>query len=120
MYILSDKILTTRKRHKCSACGRVFDAGTKMRTQVNTSDGLQTWRECPTCQILLSEHRSRFDDGCGACWMNCVDESLDVGQTPEELLVVLESSVSSACAKCGAKTKHLKKGLCYGCTMIKG
>lgn len=26
----------------------------------------------------------------------------------------------SVCAKCGAETKHLKNGLCYGCTMLKG
>ena len=26
----------------------------------------------------------------------------------------------SVCARCGAKTKHLKNGLCYGCTMLKG
>ena len=89
MDILSDKIVTTRKKHNCSACGRVFDVGTKMRTQVNTSDGIQVWRECPTCQELLSKHRSHFDDGEGVCWMNCVDESLDRGQTPEELLASL-------------------------------
>jgi ribosomal protein S27AE len=91
MDILSDKIVTTRKKHNCSACGRVFDKGTKMRTQVNTYDGIQTWRECPTCQELLSKHRSRFDDGYNVCWMNCVDEALERGQTPEDLLSALDN-----------------------------
>jgi hypothetical protein len=39
MDILNDKIVTTRKKHNCSACGRLFEKGTKMRTQVNTFDG---------------------------------------------------------------------------------
>jgi rubredoxin len=90
MDILSDKIVTTRKKHRCSACGRIFEAGTKMRTQVNTSDGLQTWRECPTCQELLSKHRSKFEDDYEhLCYEFCVNEVLEKGQTPEELLASL-------------------------------
>jgi len=92
MDILSDKIVTTRKRHKCNACGRWFDKGTKMRTQVNTIDGLFVWRECPTCQILLDKHRFLFDDGYGLCYENCVVESLNTGQTPEDLLASLMSN----------------------------
>jgi hypothetical protein len=84
--ILSDKIVITRKRHKCSACGRPFEKGTKMRTQVNTFDGIQTWRECPTCIELLSTHRSHFEDYDGTCYMNCVDEVCESEQTPEQLL----------------------------------
>ena len=95
MDILSDKIVITRKKHRCSACGRVFDAGTKMRTQVNTSDGLQTWRECPTCQELLSKHRSYFEDGYNECHANCVDEALNRGQTPEELLASLNNNLQN-------------------------
>lgn len=86
MDILSDKIVTTRKKHLCDACGRVFDTGTKMRTQVNTFDGIQTWRECPTCQELLSKYRSHFDDGESFVSYHCVHNSLNVGQTPEDLL----------------------------------
>ena len=92
MDILRDKIVTTRKTHNCSACGRLFGVGTKMRTQVNTSDGIQTWRECPTCQKLLISHRELFEDGYGTCWANCVDESLEVGQTPEQLLIKLDNA----------------------------
>ncbi len=92
MDILSDKIVTTRKKHNCSACSRPFDKGTKMRTQVNTLDGIQTWRECPTCQILLSTHRENFeDDSDHICYSDCVSECLECGQTPEELLNVLEN-----------------------------
>jgi hypothetical protein len=87
MDILSDKIVTTRKKHNCSACGRVFEKGTKMRTQVNTFDGIGTWRECPTCQELLSKYRSAFEDEYEhACYAGCVSEVLESGQTPEDLL----------------------------------
>ena len=92
MYIISDKIVITRKKHNCSACGRVFGKGTKMRLQVNTSDGIQTWRECPTCIELLDNHRSYFDDDYDVCSMNCVAHSLDRDQTPEELLILLNET----------------------------
>ena len=93
MRILSDKIVTTRKKHRCNACGRMFEAGTKMRTQVNTSDGLITWRECPTCQILLSKYRDYFEDSDGICNENCVNEILEQGQTPEDLLNELNKDI---------------------------
>lgn len=93
MDILSDKIVITRKKHNCSACGRVFDKGTKMRAQVNTLDGIQTWRECPTCIELLSKHRSYFTDGEDICYSDCVNEALNRGQTPEELLIELNNKV---------------------------
>ena len=87
MDILSDKIVTTRKKHNCSACGRVFEKGTKMRTQVNTFDGIGTWRECPTCQELLSKYRSAFEDEYEhVCYDGCVSEVLESRQTPEDLL----------------------------------
>jgi len=86
MDILSDKIVITRKKHRCSACGRLFENGTKMRTQVNTFDGIQTWRECPTCTELLSEYRSHFEDYDGMCYQDCVNEVCELGQTPEQLL----------------------------------
>jgi ribosomal protein S27AE len=90
MDILSDKIVTTRKKHRCSACGRVFGKGTKMQTQVNTSDGIQVWRTCPTCTELLSKHRDKFEDDYDhLCYEFCVNESLEKGQTPEELLASL-------------------------------
>ena len=96
MDIISDKIVKTRKKHKCSACGRIFEKGTKMRTQVNTLDGIQTWRECPTCQELLSKHRSKFEDDYDhLCYELCVNELLEKGQTPAELLDSLNIKHSS-------------------------
>jgi len=89
MEILSDKIVITRKPHVCSACLRLFPKGTEMRTQVNTSDGIQTWRECPTCHILLKKHRAYFEDVYGMCYEGCVEEELVTHQTPEELLIEL-------------------------------
>ena len=91
MDILSDKIVITRKKHRCSACGRLFENGTKMRTQVNTFDGIQTWRECPTCTELLSEYRSHFEDYDGMCYQGCVNEACESGQTPEQLLEQLKT-----------------------------
>ena len=95
MDILSDKTVKTRKKHNCSACGRVFDKGTQMRTQVNTLDGIQTWRECPTCTELLSKYRSHFEDYDHTCYELCVNELLEKGQTPEELLYSLNIKHSS-------------------------
>ena len=89
MDILRDKIVKTRKKHNCCACGRVFEKGTQMRTQVNTMDGIQTWRECPTCTELLSKYRSHFEDDYDVCYSDCVSEVLKRGQTPEELLSAL-------------------------------
>lgn len=86
MDVLSDKIVITRKIHKCSACGRMFEKGTKMHAQVNTFDGIQTWRTCPTCTKLLDKHRSRFEDYDGMCYEGCVFEVLERDQTPEQLL----------------------------------
>ena len=94
MDILSDKIVTTRKKHRCNACNRLFEAGTRMRTQVNTSDGLIVWRECPTCQELLSKHRSHFEDYDHICYGGCVNEALRSEETPEQLLIELENNIT--------------------------
>lgn len=91
MYILSDKTVTTRKAHICNACLREYPAGTRMRTQVNNSDGIIIWRECPTCRELLSDHREKFkNDWDSLCNEGCVNEACeDKGLTPEELLELL-------------------------------
>jgi len=87
MNIISDRIVTTRKKHMCNACGRVFEKGSKMRTQVNTFDGIQTWRECLTCQILISKYGSHFIDDCDNVFYEfCVGEALKRDETPEMLL----------------------------------
>jgi len=92
MDVLSDKIVKTRKKHSCSACGRLFDKGTMMRTQVNTIDGIQTWRECPTCTEILSKYRSHFEDDYDhICYHLCVRDALKLNQTPEELLSSLDN-----------------------------
>lgn len=94
MDILSDKIVITRKRHNCDACGRVFEKGTKMRAQVNTYGGIQTWRECPTCMELLADYRSHFEDSYnGICEENCVSEVLEKNETPEDLLHKLKNEI---------------------------
>lgn len=93
MHIFSNKIVTTRKRHICNACGRFFNKGSKMRTQVNNFEGeMFTWRECPTCIELLSTYRSYFEDDDHLCYEFCVNEILEHGQTPEDLLIVLSNN----------------------------
>lgn len=96
MDILSDKIVKTRKPHICSACARRFEAGSTMRRQINNGNGIVTWYECKTCMQLLTRHRKNFDDGCGVCYMNCVDDVLERGQTPEDLLHALDKSLLNA------------------------
>lgn len=92
MDILSDKIVVTRKVHKCSACLRKFDKGTKMRTQVNKIDEINTWRECPTCTILLSTYRNHFsDDYDNICYYRCVADILENDETPEDVLLHFEN-----------------------------
>lgn len=92
MDILSDKIVTTRKSHLCSACHRRFEKGTAMRTQVNTYEGIGTWRTCPTCTILLDKHRDHFSDEYNVCEDGCVNDCLNSqSDTPEELLTRLNN-----------------------------
>ncbi len=97
MDILRDSIVITRRTHKCTACGRKFEAGTRMRTQVYVDSGdVYTWRECPTCQELLSKHRSKFEDDYeNTCCEFCVKDSLKIGQTPEQLLDLLNESIGN-------------------------
>lgn len=90
MDILSDKIVITRKKHVCNACGRVFEKGTKMRTQVNTYDGIGTWRTCATCDKLITNFPEHFkDEYDGSFHEGCVYEALERGQTPEDYLSAL-------------------------------
>ena len=87
MDILSDKIVTTRKKHMCSACGRKFEAGTRMRAQVNTYDGIHTWRACLACDVLLTKYRKLFvSNNENICEIYCVSDSLEKNETPEGLL----------------------------------
>lgn len=66
-------------------------------TQVNTLDGIQTWRECGTCQQLLTKHRKQFEGVCddGVCHEFCVADMLVKGQTPEYLLHFLNTKDSN-------------------------
>lgn len=89
MVILSEKVVITRKRHECNACGRMFEAGTSMFTQVNVNDGIQTYRECPTCSELIARYPSYFQDEFDhtipayIVHDNCMEFKVN---TPEELL----------------------------------
>jgi hypothetical protein len=86
MEILSDKTVTTRKRHICDACNRPMPIGTKMRTCFIVDGGDNwTWRECPTCAELLIDYREEFENYDNGYDNGCVREVCN-GLTPEELL----------------------------------
>jgi uncharacterized protein (DUF2344 family) len=90
MDILSDKTVKTNKPHMCFGCGRKFEKGTKMRRQVNTCDGICVVYSCKTCDELMTKHPKLFwDDMLEMFNEFCVNESLEKGQTPEELLASL-------------------------------
>lgn len=58
-----------------------------MRTQVVAYDGIGTWRECPTCEIILSKFGSEFYDESDRVYQeSCVLNVLGKDETPEELL----------------------------------
>lgn len=87
MNIISEKVVTTRKRHQCAACQRRFEPGTRMLTQVNTCGGdINTWRTCSTCTVLIEKYSERFINDENVYPEGCVSEELSPGQTPEDLL----------------------------------
>ena len=53
MTILSDKLVKTRKPHRCVLCLRNFEPGTMMIRQTNIVDEICTIYECQTCRELM-------------------------------------------------------------------
>lgn len=89
MYILSDKLVKTRKQHVCFACGRLFEKGTEMNRQVNTFDGINAIYTCETCTMLFHEFKDCFIDEIELSFQEgCVHETFHEFnvKTPEELL----------------------------------
>lgn len=94
MDILSDKIVTTRKDHRCDACCRKFPKGSKMRAQVNTFNGIGQWRTCMTCTELTDRFNYQFEYD-GYVPESCVKDRIDndfPGLTPEQLLEKLRKN----------------------------
>jgi len=60
MDILEDKIVNTRKKHKCFACLETFPSGSKMQRQVIVDDGIGQIYTCQNCQELLNEYPDEF------------------------------------------------------------
>lgn len=86
MDILSDKIVTTRKDYICDMCFRKTPKGNKMRAQVNKCDGIQQARICLTCDELMKNHGRYISDDQSWFEGGCVDQCLENGETPEQLL----------------------------------
>jgi hypothetical protein len=55
MTVLSDAVHTARKEHHCDQCWRKIEKGQKYRRQVNTEEGLQTYRAHLDCDALADE-----------------------------------------------------------------
>ena len=85
--VLKDKIVTTRKEHRCFACLRKFPAGTEMNywfiaAGYDTGGGYT----CETCQQIMGQiDLDEYYDGF-------VLESLNKDQTPEQYLQELINS----------------------------
>ena len=86
METIRRKIVKIRKRHRCSACLRWFEAGTEMESGTFKDDDIYTIYSCETCQQLTSEYPDSFlNDDCFP--EGCVDDELSEHdcETPEEL-----------------------------------
>lgn len=57
MDILSQKLVASRKEHKCVACGRIFPAGTSIY-RIATADGGTAYTDyiCTTCSMVMHKY----------------------------------------------------------------
>ena len=57
MYILEDKIVTTRKKHQCFLCMKYFNPRTKMHFQTIVDDGeFSSTYTCIPCKEFMSKY----------------------------------------------------------------
>ena len=62
--IISEKIVITRKPHKCWGCGREFPKGSKLQALNNVDGGeICTTYWCNTCQDFWSKFMQDDDEG---------------------------------------------------------
>ena len=54
-YAWGEKIVKTRKEHRCFGCCRLFPAGTEMQRTVCVDDVIWTCYLCKTCAEITSE-----------------------------------------------------------------
>jgi hypothetical protein len=91
MKIIRNKIVTTRKKHKCNACLRMFEAGSKMITIVLVDvKEIFNFRQCTTCNELLLNFPEHFVNNENMIEEGCVNEFLERNETPEKLLNILK------------------------------
>lgn len=84
--ILQDKLVKTRKEHYCFSCLRRFPIGTDMWYWSGIYEGdFNSSYTCKTCKEIMSldKENNVFEEGY-------VDNWLNKGQTPEELLLELK------------------------------
>jgi hypothetical protein len=92
--LLEEKIVTTRKPHRCFACWRLFPKGSKLQWSKHCDNG--DFVECYTCEtcqeILKIAWKTLADPWDNEVGERCVsDEYIDRGlKSPEALLAELK------------------------------
>jgi hypothetical protein len=83
---LQNKTVITKKAHQCFSCYRKFPAGTKMTYFAGIYEGnFSSIYWCDTCDSIFDlSPENEYESGF-------VDEMLEDGQTPEELLDILHN-----------------------------
>lgn len=56
MNILSNKITKANKKHKCNLCWSDINKGELYLRQVNTDNGIQTFKGCEVCMYILETY----------------------------------------------------------------
>lgn len=66
--VLTDKLVITRKPHRCFGCGRLFPAGTKLKLIESVDSG--EWHRiyfCPVCEKVVRTWSLWGDEGRNCC-----------------------------------------------------
>jgi hypothetical protein len=80
---LKMKVVTTRKKHRCFSCCRLFPEGTKLNYYVGIVEGdFSAVYSCNTCAKLMNIYAGEYD----YFEQGFANEICEKGQTPEELL----------------------------------
>lgn len=94
MIVLSDKVVTARKRHTCDQCLKHIDPPERYRRQVYTRDGFTVYKAHECCDNAATElfylWRLRAGDDDGVLLHSDVDDPEDVEFLIKEFHAVAE------------------------------
>jgi len=81
---ISSQTVTTRKKHQCFSCLRIFEPGTRMNHWVGNVEGdFNSNYSCMTCVEIMNMRQDPDEDYFPEGY---VREGLKDGETPEQLL----------------------------------